>query len=250
MLGRALVALFAAVSLAACGDGAVSRSLDPTAPPSFSNGEKTGHCFYQLGVDGTQVYPGPGGDAAVTAPNGMVVTRIAVKAGPTCVFTPETATGTYTIAVEGAPCYVVSGLGSSAVTVARVGDGPACKDISHVEFTAAAKPTTGLLQICTLLSATVPPTQQLAPFRFMVAGLDVAVADGACSSPIELPAGAFVITEAPNALAIGLWAATTLPDDRLVGFVAMQSATVMVVAGSTTVVTITNLSGEPDPGPD
>jgi hypothetical protein len=250
MLGRVLVALVAAVSLAACSDGAVSRSLDPTASPSFSNGEKTGHCFYQLGVDGTQVYPGPGGDAAVTAPNGMVVTRIAVKAGQTCVFTPETVTGTYTIAVEGAPCYVVTGLGSGAVTVARVGDGPACKDISHVEFTAAAKPTTGLLQICTLLSPMVPPTQQLAPFRFMVAGLDVAVADGACSSPLELPAGAFVITEAPNALAIGLWAATTVPDDRLVGFVATQSATVMVVAGSTTVVTITNLFVPPDPGPD
>jgi hypothetical protein len=42
----------------------------------------------------------------------------------------------------------------------------------------------------------------------------------------------------------------TLPDDRLVGFVAMQSATVMVVAGSTTVVTKTNLFVSPDPGPD
>jgi hypothetical protein len=250
MFARALVVLLVGASLAACGDAAVSRSLAPAAEPSFSNGNKTGQCFYELGLDGIQVDPGADGNATATAPNGNVVSRIAVKAGPTCAFTPETVTGIYTIGGEGAPCYVVSGIGSETVTVTRVGSGPVCKDISHIEFIAAPQPTTGSLQICAVLSGTLPPNLQLAPFRFEVAGVDVVVASGACSNPIELPSGAFVITESPSASAIGLWNAATMPEDRLIGFVATQSATVMVVAGSTTVATITSVFVPPDPGPD
>lgn len=251
MLYRTLIPLLSAAALlAGCDDGAVSRSLGPVAPPSFNKGQRVGQCFYHLGLEGTKVYPGEDGNAAVVAPDGKVVTRIAVKAGPTCVFTAKGAVGTYTIAAKNAPCYVVSGLGSEAATVTRVGAGWACKDISHVEFIAVPKPTAGLLQICTELSGALPSNRQLAPFKFVVAGIDVAVERGSCSNPIELPGGAFVITEAPIGFGIGLGNAATIPADRLIGFdVAAQTATVMVVTGSTTVVTITNLY-VPDPGPD
>lgn len=213
-----------------------------------------GHCFEQIGLAGTQVAPSADGNAAATAPAGHVITRVAVKAGVPCWFTPESALqgGTYTFAFDGAPCYVVAGLGSTTVTVRRVGAGPNCKDISHIEYVAGPPlPTTGILQLCVVLAGDNPPAAALSfAFPFAVAGQQVLVAQGTCSATIEAAPGDAVITEGPNPFGIGMGEVLTTPSDRVVGFdIATQMATVTVVLGSTTIVTVTNL-WVPDPGGD
>jgi hypothetical protein len=57
---------------------------------------------------------------------GSTVNAVAIKAGPDCFV--------YTSDSEG-PCYVVSGIGTSLVMIERIGSGPTCKGISHVEYT-------------------------------------------------------------------------------------------------------------------
>ena len=56
-----------------------------------------------------------------TAPAGQVVTDVCIKAG-TQIF------GSL------AGCYVISGIGTPTATATRIGSGPACKEISHVDF--------------------------------------------------------------------------------------------------------------------
>ena len=246
------VALGAALVVAACSDGAGPSEERAPGVPLFSNGQKLGQCFWQVGLDGLQVEPSADGNGVVRASAGEVVTRVAVKAGTECWFTPPEVSGTYTIAVDGAPCYVVAGLGTQVATVTRVGSGPTCKDISHLELIAGAPPpTTGWVQVCAVVTGDNPPPAALTtPFPFAVAGQEIGVVSGTCASPIEVEAGALAIAEGPNTTGVALWDAVTMPEGRVIGVdVAAQTATVMIVAGSMTVVTITNL-WVPDPGVD
>jgi hypothetical protein len=247
-----MVALSAAFVVAACSDAAGPSAVPAPGAPFFSNGHKLGQCFLQVGLDGVQVEPGPDGNAVVSAPAGEVVTRVAVKAGTVCWFTPPEVSGTYTITVNGAACYVVAGLGTDVATVTRVGSGPTCKDISHVELIdGVAPPTTGFVQLCVVVTGDNPPPAALTtPFPFAVAGQEIGVAHGTCADPIEVGPGALVIAEHPNSFGIGLWNAETVPDGRVIAVdVPGQTVTVMIVAGSVTIVTITNL-WVPDPGGD
>jgi hypothetical protein len=244
------LALSVAMLAAAC--------AEPAAPPArasgasaFANGLKLGQCFYQLGLTGTQIPPGDDGNATITAPAGEVVTRVAVKAGTPCWYTPDGVTGAYTILVQGQACYVVAGLGTPVATVTRVGFGPDCKDISHVELISGAAPPPTALQLCVVLTGANPPAAALTfAYPFDVAGHELLIQAGACSSPVELPAGDVLISEAENGLGVGLIDAATVPIGRIVSVdVAGQTVTAKVVDGSTTIVTITNLFVA-DPGGD
>jgi hypothetical protein len=250
-VSAAIILGTAVLLAAACDDAVAPVSARFSATRVFSNGQKLGQCFLQLGLSGNQVPPGADGTATVTAPTGEAVTGVAVKAGTQCWFTPRGATGSYTISVEGAPCYVIAGLGTAIATVTRVGSGPECKDISHVELVSGVPlPTTGFLQVCVVVVGDNPPPSTLVtPYTFLVAGQEIAAAHGTCAAPIELAAGAVRITEQPPLL-VSLPNAVSVPDGRVVSVdVPGQSTTVMVVAGTTTVVTITNL-WVVDPGPD
>jgi hypothetical protein len=68
-----------------------------------------------------------GTDDLVTAsaPSGNVVTGVCIKAGQ--LHTGPLANGTHFA------CYVVSGVGTQTVTVTRVGSGPDCQAISHID---------------------------------------------------------------------------------------------------------------------
>ena len=246
------VALLAAFAVAACGDVAGPFAVAVPGTPSFSNGQKLGQCFLQVGLEGIQVEPSADGNAVVSAPAGQVVTRVAVKAGTVCWFTPPEVKGTFSIVVDGAACYAVGGLGTEVATITRVSSGPTCKDISHVELISAVPPpTTGFVQLCVILTGDDPsPGALTTPYTFAVASQEIGVANGACGSPVETGPGALVITELPNPFGVGLVNAVTEPDGRVIAVdVAGQTVTVMIVSGSLTMVTITNL-WVPDPGGD
>ena len=139
-----------AAGLPACADATGPFQRDMSSSPSFSRSQ-TGQCFAPLGVAATQVEPGYDGNVSVTAPAGRVVLQAAVKAGTQCWFTPANASGSFEITIDGAPCYVVAGLGSDRVTVTRVGQGPSCKDISHVDVALGAAPARALLRLCSVV---------------------------------------------------------------------------------------------------
>ena len=79
-----------------------------------------------------------GTTVTITADSGFVINSVTVKAGSdestTDPCTTLTQNGTFT-------CYAVSGLGTGSVTVTKVGSGPDCKDISHLEAIEETPPT-------------------------------------------------------------------------------------------------------------
>lgn len=74
----------------------------------------------------------------ISADLGFIINSVTVKAGSeqssdgSC--TTFTQDGTYA-------CYAISGIGTSSVTVMKVGGGPDCKDISHLEAIQVIVPT-------------------------------------------------------------------------------------------------------------
>jgi hypothetical protein len=119
-----LSALLSAGFLAAFFGGGILSSS-----PALAQGK--GNC---LGADATKTPDDPGDTVILTAPAGQVITTVAIKAGTPCVvFTADGSNG----------CYTVEGIGTPSVTVTRIGSGPDCKEISHVEFlTSTAPPPT------------------------------------------------------------------------------------------------------------
>lgn len=78
-----------------------------------------------------------GTSVTINADPGFVINSVTVKAGS------EASTGgNECITLTGSnSCYSVSGLGTGSVTVTKVGDGPSCKDISHLEAIQEQVPT-------------------------------------------------------------------------------------------------------------
>jgi hypothetical protein len=130
-----LSALLSAGFLAAFFGGGILNSSS-----ALAQGGGLGNC---LGGDATKTPDDPGDTVILTAPDGQVITTVAIKAGTACItFTADGTMG----------CYSVEGIGSNSVTVTREGSGPTCKEISHIEFltsTAPPPPTT---------TATIPTT--------------------------------------------------------------------------------------------
>jgi hypothetical protein len=128
-----LSALLSAGFLAAFFGGGILSSS-----PALAQG--AGNC---LGGDATKTPDDPGDVVVLTAPAGQVITTVAIKAGVPCITFTEDGS------VPG--CYTVVGIGTNSVTVTRIGSGPSCKEISHVEFlTSTAPPPT--------TTATIPTT--------------------------------------------------------------------------------------------
>jgi hypothetical protein len=106
------------------GGGALSSSPALAQPPG--DGGK-GNC---LGGGATKI-ENPNDTTTIVAPDGQVITQVAVKAGTECfIFNADGTQG----------CYTVEGLGSATVTVTRSGSGSDCKEISHIEFITSTAP--------------------------------------------------------------------------------------------------------------
>jgi hypothetical protein len=120
-----LSALMAVGFLVAFFGGGILSSSTALAGP----GGGLGNC---LGGDATKTPDDPGDVVILTAPDGQVITTVSIKAGTPC----------FTFTADGSVpgCYTVEGIGTSSVTVTRIGSGPSCKEISHVEFLTSTGP--------------------------------------------------------------------------------------------------------------
>jgi hypothetical protein len=77
-------------------------------------------------IEGGTKIENPGDSEVITAPEGSVITQVAIKAGRDCIFFPPATSN---------DCYSVEGVGTRTVTITRIGSGSDCKEISHIEYT-------------------------------------------------------------------------------------------------------------------
>jgi hypothetical protein len=120
-------------------------------------------------------------------------------------------------------------------------------NVTAVTFTDASRKS-GFLEICkTVTVKSGPPSTTL--FRFTVAGVPpfaVTVPAGACSPPINVPAGNYTITETPFPAGFVMTGCTVIPASRLFPgscSTSLHKVKVSVAAGgisSETIVTFTN----------
>ena len=147
---RTLCALTLGAAIAACAGEAVAPepelgtiALSKGVQVIDDHGHNRGHCFRQVGIDAPRVEPSRRGSTTFSAAAGKVITRVAIKAGSLCLFTPEGTTGTFTFQGDRAPCFVIEGLGTATVTVRRVGRGHHCNEITRLQFLTGPAPVVG-----------------------------------------------------------------------------------------------------------
>src|SRR5690242_11191560 len=126
---RLLCALMvsAAVASGCAGDPVAPSSATKLPPVRLSrgaqaindNGRKLGLCLQHVSIDAPRLTP-RNETVTITAPAGQIVNRVAIKAGPFCLYTPDHAQGTFRFEDHRAHCYVVDGLGTATATVRRV----------------------------------------------------------------------------------------------------------------------------------
>lgn len=129
---RTLCALALSAAVAAGWSEAEARTSQGPDP----KGRKLGHCFLEKKIATPQLNAGNSA-TVLRAPEGKVVARVSVKAGPSCIFTPDGATGTWTHSANGTACFAVEGLGTPTATVRRLAQGRGCVGLSHVQFLSA-----------------------------------------------------------------------------------------------------------------
>lgn len=233
------------------------------------NGRELGHCFQRVGIDAPKLSPSAGG-ATINALPGQVITRVSIKAGPLCLYTPEEAKGTFTFNDGSRACYVVEGLGTATVVVRNAVVNVKCAQIAQVQFLSAPAPVdnggtggdtggggTGVDTVgtgggggstlppgaITVCEAAMQPNPT--PFGITIASRDrelaqFGVAVGQCGTPTSVAEGMYYVTQG---LPVG-WGILSIfvdPESQIVSvdpFVGM--ATITVPSGQTTTVTFLN----------
>ena len=231
----------------------------------YDRGLKLGHCFEQVGITAPRVTPVAGG-TVLAAPAGKVVTRVAIKAGAMCLFTPETTDGTFTFNAGGSPCYLIEGLNTAAATVRRVGVSTYCKDIAKLEFLSDVPPVTGggtgggetgggtgggetgggstappgAMTVCEAATRPVAEPLNVTIGSGSAVLAQLAVAVGQCSAPTSLGAGSYMVSQALPA-GFTMLEIFVEPEGLIVSADPfLGTATVRVDSGVTTTVTFLN----------
>ena len=232
-------------------------------------GRKLDHCFLQKGIATPQLNAG-GNSTVLRAPEGKVVSRVSVKAGPSCVFTPDNTTGTWTYQVNGASCFSVEGLGTPQATVRRLGNGRGCVGLSHVQFLSATPapsgdnsggntgggntgggstggdtggvvgdPLLGSLVVCSNVTGSSASFGISISTRFQEIALFEVPANG-CTSPIQVEEGWYIVSQGlPEGIAVS--DISSDPSGRIVSADPLGgAATALVLTAERTTLTFTN----------
>jgi hypothetical protein len=180
------------------------------------------------------------GGPSVAIPAGACSPPLNVIAGPAVKVTETAVPGFPMTACTTAPLSAYVSCAPPTATVKVAAGGISSETILTVTDTTAQ---TGFLEICkTLINPGTTPTV----FNFTVNGQTVPVTSGACSSPINLPAGNYVVTEQPQPFKPMQTCGATPTSALVPGScnLATEQATVIVSPGnssSATVLTITDL---------
>jgi hypothetical protein len=111
--------------------------------PGDPKGKKLGHCFLQQNIAAPQVNAATGNTTTLRAAEGKVVSRVSLKQGNNCYFSPEGVAGSWTQSVNGTPCYKVDGIGTATATVTRIGSGRYCGGLGTVQVLSGTPAPTG-----------------------------------------------------------------------------------------------------------
>lgn len=257
---RSICALVLGAAVAAGWSEADARTVQGPDP----KGRKLGHCFLQKNIATPQLNAGESA-TVLRAPEGKVVSRVSVKMGSSCVFTPDGASGTWTHSENGRACFSVEGLGTSEARVRRLANGRGCVGLSHVQFLSAAAapggdngggnggggdngggdagggdPLLGSIVVCAKASSSsalevgvsiATRFQEIAVFTLPMGG---------CSTPMQVEEGWYVVSQGlPEGFAIS--DISTDPAGHVVSADPLAgSATVLVLTGARTTLTMTN----------
>lgn len=257
---RTLCALALSAAVAAGWSEAEAR----TSQGPDTKGRKLGHCYLQRGIATPQLNA-TGNATTLRAPEGKVVSRVSLKAGSSCHFSPEDAAGTWTHRENGVACFTVEGLGTSTATVRRVGNGRGCAGLSHVQFLSATPapagdnggsgngggvvddgggagtPILGALVVC--VNAASAPADMAFGISISTRYQEIALLEvpaGGCSSPMQVEEGWYIVSQGlPDGFSVS--DISSDPSGRIVSADALGGqATALVLTGEQTKLTFSN----------
>lgn len=257
---RSLCALALSAAVAAGWSEAEARTSQGPDP----RGRKLGHCYLQKGIATPQLNAS-GNETKLRAADGKVVSRVSLKAGSSCVFTPDGASGTWTHHVNGAACFTVEGLGTQTATVRRVSNGRGCVGLSHVQFLSATAapggdnggngggandggtdggaglPILGTLVVCS--NASSAPSDMTFGISISTRFQEIAILSvpvGGCTDPLQVEEGWYIVSQGLNE-GFSVSDISSDPSGRIVSSDAPSgSATALVLTGERTGLTFTN----------
>jgi len=255
---RTLCALALSAAVAAGWSEAEARTAQGPDP----KGRKLGHCYLQKNIATPQLNA-TGNATVLRAPDGKVVSRVSLKAGSSCLFTPDGATGTWTHQVNGVSCFSVEGLGTPTATVRRLATGRGCVSLSHVQFlsanaapsgdngggnnggggsgggdTGGGDPLLGSLVVCSKAPGGSSFGISIST-RFQEIALFEVPANG-CTTPISVEEGWYIVSQGlPEGFAVS--DISSDPSDRIVSADPLGgAATALVLTTERTTLTFTN----------
>src|SRR5262245_56024815 len=127
-----LLAPLLAIPAPGASSGVSAQSVPPCPSILTTNlSEDTGNCLQPNQAKWHNIDPGRPSYVPTAGP-GEIITEVAIKAGTRCFDYQQDSPGL---------CYSVTGVGTSTVTIVKVGSGPLCQDISHVEWYTGPAPT-------------------------------------------------------------------------------------------------------------
>jgi hypothetical protein len=148
LFGLTVVLAAATLAVVASADNSKLYADGAGSPPACDDGPN---------VEGSVT--GTDDSASFDVGAGNVVTGVCIKSGSTGGHSGPLGNGSYSGTFGPDGCYVVTGVGTQEVTVTRIGSGPECQAISHIDVLFGPPPPNGTAPP----NGTVPPPEVKQP---------------------------------------------------------------------------------------